>query len=189
MAVIGSKRVKHQPSSVDKLGPEINRLIADLRIDQGWTLPEIRKKLIALGAEISKSALQRHTQSLDEMAASLKESMLFVRALGKEVGDDDANALAETNAQLLHVQIFQLLRAVEDGVPLQLDSNGAMQIARALSATAGARKAQGDVVEKAERRGEAKAKKAALAKMSDGVASGRIDPEAAKRALREMGFA
>lgn len=151
------------PSSVTALDPELQKLISDLRIDQGWTIKEICEKLKEFNATISQSAMQRHTRSLDEMSQELVQARQWAKLVGKQIEDTDQASIADINIELMQVKLFKLMQMAKDGVPVDFSPKEMMEAARALSSLISASKNQMDVIERAERRGEEKAKKAALA--------------------------
>lgn len=123
------RRPVHRPGTVDRLDPEIKRLISDLRIEKGWNIDEIRAKLIELGAEVSRSALARHTRSLDEIADELRRAREMAKVLSSaaEPGEDDA--LARLNLEMLHTGIFQLQSAIREGKPMEAGQLMAIAVA------------------------------------------------------------
>jgi len=151
------------PSTITALDPELQKLISDLRIEQGWTIKEICAKLKEFNATISKSAMQRHTRSLDEMSQELVQSRQWAKIISKEIDDPDQGSIANLNIELMQVKFLKLMQMVKDGVPVDFSPKEMMEAARALSSLISASKNQMDVIEKAEKRGEEKAKKAALA--------------------------
>lgn len=123
------RRPPRRPGTIDQLDPEVKRLIADLRIELGWTIDEIRQKLIELGAQVSRSALARHTRSLDDLADELRRSREMAKVLvqSAEPGEDDQ--MARLNIELLHTAIFQLQTAVRDGQPMEAGQLMAVAVA------------------------------------------------------------
>jgi hypothetical protein len=123
------RRPRHRPGTVDRLDPEIKRLISDLRIEKGWNIDEIRTKLTELGAEVSRSALARHTRSLDEIARELRQAREMAKVLAStaEPGEDDA--LARLNLEMLHTGIFQLQSAIREGKPMEAGQLMALAVA------------------------------------------------------------
>ena len=177
------------PSSVTALDPELQKLISDLRIDQGWTIKEICAKLKEFNATISQSAMQRHTRSLDEMSQELVQARQWAKLVGKQIEDTDQASIADINIELMQVKLFKLMQMANDGVPVDFTPKEMMEAARALSSLISASKNQMHVIEKAEKRGAEKARKAAIAGLDASVKAGNIDAAAALKAKQAMGFA
>ena len=176
------------PSSVTALDPELQKLISDLRIDQGWTIKEICAKLKEFNATISQSAMQRHTRSLDEMSQELVQARQWAKLVGKQIEDTDQASIADINIELMQVKLFKLMQMANDGVPVDFTPKEMMEAARALSSLISASKNQMHVIEKAEKRGAEKARKAAIAGLDASVKAGNIDAAAALKAKQAMGF-
>lgn len=138
------KLARHRPSTIDKLDPEIKRLIADLRIEHGWTIEDIRKKLEELGQRVSWSALQRHTKSIEEIGAELRHSREMAKALVEAAPVGDDAKLEQLNLELMHSMVLRLLTATNAGEMVTLDPENTMFLARALGQLAGARKTDAD---------------------------------------------
>lgn len=148
------RRRKQTPSSIDRLDPEVRELIGHLRVDKGWTIDEIRKRLIEMGQQDvpSRSALGRHVRGLADVSADLRETQVYAEALAKEAGSKNAGQLLDVNAQLLHANMFKLLLAEREGEGIQLDSKQAKEFSEALRNLALMRKTELDTIEKAEKR-------------------------------------
>lgn len=151
---------RHRPSSVDRLDPEIKRLISDLRIDQGWTIDEIRAKLVELGESISRSALGRHIQSIEEIGAELRQVREMAAALAEQTGGDPGR-VADLNVELLHTVVLRIVTATKAGEMVNLDPKEVMFLASTLSNLATARKTDADWRAKIEKAAIDKAKRAA----------------------------
>ncbi len=163
----------HRPSTVDKLEPEVRELIAALRIDRGWTIDEIRAKLIELGqGHVSRSALGRHVRGLADVSADLRETQIYAEALAREAGGKGGSQLLDMNSQLLQANMFKLMLASHEGEGIQLGPKEAKEFSEALRNIALMRKTELDVVERAEKRATQKATKAAAEKAVD-VARGK----------------
>lgn len=158
-------RRKNRPSTIDRLDPEIRELIAQLRIDKGWTIDEIRAQLQQLGqGHVSRSALGRHVRSLEDVGAELRETQIYAEALAKEVGDGSQSRMLDVNAQLLQANMFRLMLAAKDGEGIQLTPKDAKDFADALRSIALTRKTDLDVIEKAKKLAADEATKAAAEK-------------------------
>ena len=157
-------RPRHQPSTIDRLDPEIRRLIADLRIDQGWTIDEIRAKLVELGKPVSRSALGRHVRSLPEVAKEMRESRDMAEALAREVGTAGEDKLAELNIELMHGVMLRLLSSAQRGddgpQAVTFDPEQVMFLSRSLAQLASARKTDVDRVRTLKRQTQEAAVKA-----------------------------
>lgn len=165
-AAAKARRKRERPSSVDRLDPEIRALIGELRIDKGWTIDEIRARLVEMGQQDvpSRSALGRHVRGLSDVSADLRQTQIYAEALAKEAGSKNAGQLLDVNAQLLHANMFKLMLAEKDGEGIQLGPKEAKEFSEALRNLALMRKTELDVLEKAEKRAREKATKAAAEK-------------------------
>lgn len=173
---------RRRPSSVDRLDPEIKELIGKLRIDNGWTIDEILKKLRQLGqGEVSRSALGRHVKSIEEIGAQLRHSREVAKALIAQVGDAPEDRTADLNIELMHSMILRLVTATNDeadGQPVILDAKEVMFLASSLSSLAGARKTNADMVLKVRQEAAKEAAKAvdkAASKVAGGLTRDTID--------------
>jgi hypothetical protein len=159
---------RHRPSSVDRLDPEIKRLISDLRIEHGWTIDEIHQKLIELKQPVSRSALARHTKSIEEIGAELRHSREMAKALVETAPVGDDAKLEQLNLELMHSMVLRLLTATNAGEMITLDPENTMFLARALGQLAGARKTDAD----RRRKDREEAKKEFLGKVEETAKKG-----------------
>lgn len=166
MARRPARPTRHRPSSIDKLDVEVRELIGKLRMDHGWTIDEIRQRLLDMGQSVSRSALGRHVRTLEDISAEMREAQAMAQALAREVGDADQSRMLDVNAQLLQANMFKLMLAAneEDGEGVQLSAKDAKAFADALRSIALTRKTDLDLVERAEARAAAKATKDAAEK-------------------------
>ncbi|MCW3835984.1 DUF3486 family protein [Sphingomonas canadensis] len=141
---------RRRRSTVDRLDPEIKKMIADLRIDFGWTIDEILTKLRELGqGEISRSALGRHVKSIEEVGAQLRHSREMAKALIEQVGDAPEDRVADLNIELLHAMILRLVTATNDegdGQPVTFGPEDAMFLGRTIQSLASARKTNAEMI-------------------------------------------
>lgn len=173
------KPARHRPSTIDKLDKEVRELIGQLRIDHGWTIDEIRTRLVDMGQTVSRSALGRHVRTLEDMAAELRETQMMATALAREVGNSDQSQMLDLNSQLLQANMFKLMLAAKDGEGIQLDAKAAKDFADALRSIALTRKTELDVIEKAEARAAAKATKQAADAAKGAAKAKGLDSELA----------
>jgi len=178
---------RRQPSSVDRLDPEIKDMIGKLRIDHGWTIDEILKRLrsIGQGAEtISRSALGRHVKSIEEIGAEIRESRDMALALRAATGADSDDRTAELNIELLQTSILRLVTRQREDDDDKESAGEVKALATALRDLASARKTIQEAVRKAREALLAEQRK----KLDGATRSGEIDAEAAARAKRILGF-
>lgn len=120
--------MRHRPSTVDKLDADIKRLISDLRLEHGWSIDQIKAKLDELKQPISRSALARHTKSLEEIGRDLRYTRETARALTEAVPAGEDGKVAQLGIELLESSIIRLLTATEGGELVTLDPKEAMQL-------------------------------------------------------------
>lgn len=172
---------RRRPSTIDRLDPEIKDLIGKLRIDFGWTIDEILKKLRELGqGDVSRSALGRHILSIEETGAQLRMARETAQALVHAAGDGHEDRVADLNIELCQAMILRMMTAIDaegDGQPVTFKPMEIMLITKALQQVAGAKKTNTDLVLRVRKEAtEAAAKKAgdtarALGLSADGVAA------------------
>lgn len=158
---------KSTPSTIDRLEPEIRELIAQLRVDKGFTIDEIRAALVKLIGEErapSRSALGRHVRDLAEVSEDLRATQVYAEALAKEAGGKTGEQLLDMNTQLLQANMFKLMLAERDGEGIILSSKEANEFSQALRNIALTRKTDLDTLEKREKRAAEKATKEASEK-------------------------
>jgi len=174
---------KSTPSTIDRLDPEIRELIAQLRIDKGFTIDEIRAALVKVIGEDrvpSRSALGRHVRGLAEVSADLRETQIYAEALAREAGSKTGNQLLDMNAQLLQANMFKLMLAEREGEGILLSPKEAKEFSEALRNVALMRKTEQDVIAKAEQRAAEKerlasADKATSAARAKGLSKDTVD--------------
>ncbi len=185
---------KSTPSSIDRLEPEVRELIAQLRVDKGFTIDEIRASLVKMIGEDrapSRSALGRHVRGLAEVSADLRETQIYAEALAREAGSKTGNQLLDMNAQLLQANMFRLMVAEREGEGIQLSPQDAKAFSEALRNIALMRKTEQDVIAKAkqqaaeEERQASAARATAAAKAIKGLTKEKVD--AIRRAVLGSG--
>lgn len=129
---------RHRPSSIDKLDPEIKRLISDLRLEHGWSIDQIKAKLDDLAQPVSRSALARHTKSIEEIGRDLRHSREMAKALIESVDPGDEAKVASLNIELAHSSLLRLQTATEGGELVTLDPKEAMFVSSAINNLVGA---------------------------------------------------
>jgi hypothetical protein len=161
-------------------------------MDHGWTIDEIRQRLLDMGQSVSRSALGRHVRTLEDISAEMREAQAMATALAREVGDADQSRMLDVNAQLLQANMFKLMLSAKDGETVQLGPKDSKDFADALRSIALTRKTDLDVIEKAEKRAADRAvaaERAAQKKKFESMGRVlRLDPEAMLEAKRQMGY-
>lgn len=125
---------RRQPSSIDKLEPELKEVLADLR-RKGVTVSKIHEALVALGGDVSRSAVGRYVKSMAEVAEEMRKAEGMARFLVEEFGEETDERIGRANMRIMQGGILQLLteRPVgEDGAPVQLDAGEAKELSLAL---------------------------------------------------------
>jgi DNA-binding transcriptional MerR regulator len=117
----------HRPSTVDRLDPEIKRLIADLRLEHGWNIDEIKQKLDELKQPISRTALARHTKSLDEISRELRQTRETARVLTEATTPGEDGKVLQLASELLESSMVRMMTATEGGELITLEPKEAMQ--------------------------------------------------------------
>lgn len=175
---------KSTPSTIDRLEPEVRELIAQLRVDKGFTIDEIRASLVKMVGEErapSRSALGRHVRGLAEISADMRETRIYAEALAKEAGAKEGHQLLDMNTQLLQANMFRLMLAEKDGEGIQLSPKEAKEFSEALRNIALTRKTDLEVIAKArqqaadeERRASAE-RATVAAKAAKGLSKDTVD--------------
>jgi hypothetical protein len=180
------KPMRHRPSKVDQLDPEIKELIGKLRIDFGWTIDQILKKLRELGqTDISRSGLGRHVQTIEEIGAKLREARETAQALVRQVGEGGEDRIAELNIELAQSLIMRMMTAINadgDGQPVTFSPMELMLVTKAIQQATAARKTNADLILKIR---QEEAKKAA-AKASSAVKARGLGKETADWIYQEV---
>jgi hypothetical protein len=98
-------------STIDRLPAEVREKIGELR-RAGHTLDEILAKLaeLAVSADVSRSALGRHVQTLDKLGEKLRRSRAMAEGLARGLGDKPADEVTRASIELLHNAVFELLQ-------------------------------------------------------------------------------
>lgn len=139
-----AKRPASRPSSIDRLDAKTKALIRHLRLDEGWTLDEILERLMELGKPVSRSALGRHTRSIEEIGLIAREAQATADAM-KDLSDGErGEVLAEVNNQVLQSIIFRTQMARMENEGVEMDADEALALSRALSALSSSRKTDAD---------------------------------------------
>ena len=174
-------------SEVEKLPEEIRELIGELRRN-GRTLDEILEKLQELDCDVSRSSLGRWTKSIDAAGKDLQRSRAMAEALVKQFGEEPDSRVAHLNFQLMHSMVMKIVVS-EEGVPVTLDPNEAMLVARTLRDLTAAQKSNMDqaLQLRKEIAAEQKAKLADLEKSAKG--KGGIDATTLERVREILGVA
>lgn len=160
-------RPRSRPSSIDRLDPEIKRMIGELRIEHGWTIDEILARLLELNQPVSRSALARHTKSIEEIGAELRHSRELAKALVDQTEGASEHRLSDLNLELMHSMVLRLVTATQDGGMVTFEPKDVMFLASSLSSLATTRKNDAD----RRRKDREEAKKELLAAVSKAAAT------------------
>ncbi|AUN31249.1 hypothetical protein C0V82_14155 [Niveispirillum cyanobacteriorum] len=133
-----------RPSSIDKLPQEVQEEIGRLR-GNGRTIDEILNKLRELDVDVSRSALGRHVQNLDQVAERLRRTRSISEGLIGKLGDQAGSKLAQLNIELMQNAVFELTVDPETGDTVQMDAKAANFLAGALHKLSAAAKTDMDL--------------------------------------------
>ncbi len=133
-----------RPSSIDKLPPEIQEEIGRLR-GNGRTIDEILAKLRELDVDVSRSALGRHVQNLDQVAERLRRTRSISEGLVGKLGEQGGSKLAQLNIELMQNAVFELTIDPETGDTVQMGAKEANFLAGALHKLSAAAKTDMDL--------------------------------------------
>ncbi|AJP73159.1 phage protein Gp27 family protein [Sphingomonas hengshuiensis] len=188
---------RHQPSAIDRLGPQIVEWVGRRR-SAGRTIDEILTELNALPElveqqlEISRSSLGRHVKGLAEIGERMRRSREITESLAR-MGNRADNKMLRGTIEVLNTIVLETALALEedeDGQvrPVALNPAQVKALSEATRALASAEKTDAD--REARIRAEAKAEATAEArkKLEAAGRSGELDPEALARAKRIMGY-
>lgn len=142
-------------SSIAKLDPQVRDLIGKLS-ERGRTLDEILGKLSELlppDDVPSRSALHRHLQGLDEIAAEIRRTKAMAEALVRGTEDEPESKVAQLNMQLAHSILLKSM-AGDNGL-IQYEPQEAMFIASAIQKLTSAAKTDQELRAKIRREVEA----------------------------------
>jgi len=175
----------------EEIVAEIDRLLSENRA----TLDEILEHLRGLGVDsISRSALGRRKQKIEQVAKRLRQSREMMESLVRQVGPSVAEGehgrlLVETLRGMVFDHLShqaQQAELADDGAS-PIDNQGFFFLAKALKELSQANRLNQDFEDKI----RAKVEKEAQAKMEKAVAdvvgsadSGRMTPEELQRAIR-----
>lgn len=182
---------RRRPSTVDRLDPEIRSLIAKLRIDDGWTIDEILKKLRAIGqGDVSRSALGRHVKSIEDIGAELRHSTEIANSLVAQLGDAPEDRTAQLNIQLMQSLVFRAMTSItdEEGDPVAFGPKELGLLSKTLQQLAGAQKTNQEAILKIREQARLEAATENKKKLEAAGRDGRMDPDALVRAKRILGY-
>jgi hypothetical protein len=105
----------HRPSSIDKLPSQIRDEIKRLR-ERGKSIDEILAHLHLLldAPEVSRSALGRHIQKLEQVGERVRRSRALGEALASQLGDASESKIAGVNIEMVHSLLFDLLSLADE---------------------------------------------------------------------------
>jgi Bacteriophage Mu, Gp27 len=184
---------KKVPSTITRLPKSVQEEIKRLRNDEGATIDEILTHLRKLDVQVSRSALGRHTQSLDDMVSHLEFARVSAEAIAKNFGDAQDDKLARVNVEFLQSSILRLNMAAHEAmmlaeqkadddepVPFPISAKELLELSRAVQALAGTEKSIQERIRTAVRDAEEKTRKEAAtnatkAARSQGLSKDTVD--------------
>lgn len=115
-------------SSIRQLPEELRREVDRLLADGKYTIRQVTDHVRAMGADVSKSAVHRYSQDLEDVARDIRYAREMASAIGKELGagGGDAGRMVIESMQAL------LLRArMQLGAEAELDPKAVGSLAAA----------------------------------------------------------
>lgn len=161
---------KKQPSSIDKLPPEVRDEVNRARQQFGWTIDQLVAYCSEEGHHVTRSAMGRHVRSLhldvEAAAEKMNRAQSISTALVERFGDKPDNELARLNIQMLHGQVFDAILAEDDlvdeeGNPLPIDSLKLVRLTKSIQQLLSAEKMNAERVAQIRREARAEATKEA----------------------------
>ena len=129
-------------SSIDRLPREIRDLIRDLR-QGGRTIDEILDKLAELHVDVSRSALGRHTQEIDQLTETLRASRGIAETVMERLEDSDDAGVARLNVELMHSMVTKAMLS-QDGTVATFEPRELMFLSSTLQKLSAAAKTDQD---------------------------------------------
>lgn len=178
-------------STVAKLPPELREEIGRLR-EGGKTIDEILQHLreMSAEAEVSRSALGRHVQWLDQEAEDLRRSRRIAEYLHGAVDDGKDALTARVNIEYLHNEMYELLRIMRQSAR-EAEAEGqkpdvagrakaVMAIGRTLANVTRAARTNLDYITAAEKRAAERATKEAAGRAAEAAKAKGMSSETAE---------
>ena len=101
-------------SSIRKLRADV-REVVDRLIRDGHTIDEITAHLRSLGAGISRSAVGRYKQKMEEQLARFRQAQEVAGVWVKDLGAEPEGKVGRLLAQMLQTLAFQVMADMGDG--------------------------------------------------------------------------
>lgn len=132
-------------SSIDRLPKEIRASINSLRVDRGYTIAQICEYLGRMDISISKSAMGRHVQKIEEVTEKIRTSRAIAEGVASSLNGKDEGQLMALTTELLQAGVLRILSATdENGEDVVLAAKDAMALGRALESASKASKITAD---------------------------------------------
>lgn len=106
-------------STIDELDPRIKKSI-DACLREGVTIDELVKKILQLGASVSRSAVGRYSKNFNDTMEKVNQARFMANALVDDIGDQSEQKIARANIELLHSALMNLLVEAEGNVPAKM---------------------------------------------------------------------
>jgi hypothetical protein len=104
-------------SSIKKLDAELRAEVDRLLVDGRYTLEQVVTHMKTLGADVSKSAVHRYSQQLEDVARDIRMSREMAMAIGRELADvpdgDNGRLVIESMQALLLRTRMQIAQGEE----------------------------------------------------------------------------
>jgi Protein of unknown function (DUF3486) len=186
---------RHQPSKIEKLGPEIVAEINRLRVQHGWEIDDLVQFVRQKGGDVSRTGMGKHVQKLQLSVQQAADRLNYAKgaseALVEKFGDKDDDELARLNIQLLQSQIFDLILQEDvddDGNVVNKDPMTLMRLSKAIQQLLSAAKMNAERVKEIRKMAVEEERERIKAAMQDAVDRGDEDAEVMERARRRLGF-
>ncbi|HEX2882276.1 MAG TPA: DUF3486 family protein [Polyangiaceae bacterium] len=111
---------RKRPTSITKLPPELRAELDRLLVGGAHTLREVTDHLRSMGAGVSKSAVHRYSQDMEEVARDIKATREMANAIGRELAEVPNGDAGRLIIESLHGLLLQARRQLATGDEIEL---------------------------------------------------------------------